>query len=76
MSDIDFGKVIAEIHQGNFGARNVCFKIFNNYSLTQSEEIFKKLKSSNLLGASLWIKFKEHKENLQDFVEAVDPKTI
>lgn len=60
LSNTDHGQLMAQVHQNNFGARDVCFKIFKNYSFAESEEIFKLFIKKEVVGAKLWTLYKDN----------------
>lgn len=72
MSNADHGLLMAQVHLENSGARNVCFKIFDSYNFSESEEIFNTLISKKIVGSKLWSLYKDkHRENLASIVSEI-----
>ncbi len=72
MSNADHGLLMAQVHSGNPGAITVCFKIFDSYDFSESEEIFNTLISKQIVGSELWVLYKDkHRENLASMVGEV-----
>lgn len=72
MSDADHGSLMTQVHSGNYGARNVCFKIFDSYDFSESEKIFKAFINKKTTGSELWSFYKDkHRENIGNMVAEI-----
>ena len=70
MSDADHGSLMSKVHCNNFGARAICFKVFDELPLPDSERLFLSLIEKGITGSRLYSFYKDEcSENLETLIK-------